>query len=165
MKCVTFDGLGQYLFRDARFQKDGTPKDHPMNEARYQGAKIIISGNNFGCGSSREHAPQAIFRAGFEAVIAGNFAEIFFGNAIGLGIVCVNLESTQLSVLTHMVQQNPDTEITIDLQKKQIRADERIFMLQIRESARESLINGKWDAISDLLEGIPQVKKLATKLT
>ena len=89
MKCITFDGLGEYLFYDVRKAEDGTDKAHNLNDPRYAGASVLISGNNFGCGSSREHAPQAILRAGFEAVIAGSFAEIFFGNATNLGVVCV----------------------------------------------------------------------------
>ena len=81
MKCVTFDGLGEYLFHDVRFDEDGNPKIHSLNDPVYENASIIISGSNFGCGSSREHAPQSIYRAGFRAVIAGNFAEIFFNNS------------------------------------------------------------------------------------
>ncbi|MFZ5806843.1 MAG: 3-isopropylmalate dehydratase small subunit [Verrucomicrobiota bacterium] len=164
MKCVTFDGLGQYLFRDARFRKDGTPTEHPLNDTRYQGAQIMIARKNFGCGSSREHAPQAIYRAGFEAIIAENFAEIFFGNATGLGIVCVNMQEKDITDLTNLIEQNPETEVTVDLKKKRVCAGGNNFSLEIRESARESLINGKWDAISDLLEGIPQVKEWAEKM-
>ena len=85
MKCVTFDGLGDYLFYDMRHEEDGTLKEHPLNEERFQGASIFVSGVNFGCGSSREHAPQALYRAGFRAVIAESFAEIFFGNCTTLG--------------------------------------------------------------------------------
>ena len=87
MKCVTFDGLGEYLFHDVRFDDDGNKKDYfNLNDPRYSGASIMLSGMNFGCGSSREHAPQSLYRAGFRAVIAGNFAEIFFGNSTNLGM-------------------------------------------------------------------------------
>ncbi|MEI6053075.1 MAG: isopropylmalate isomerase, partial [Opitutaceae bacterium] len=86
MKCVTFDGLGEFLFYDVRKQLDGSEKPHPLNEPRFKGATILLSGANFGCGSSREHAPQAIAKYGFKAVIAENFAEIFFGNSTTLGI-------------------------------------------------------------------------------
>lgn len=164
MKCVTFDGLGEHLFRDVRFEKDGTPKQHPLNDPKHKDATILISGNNFGCGSSREHAPQAIHRAGFQAVIAGGFAEIFFGNSTTLGVPCVSLNQNDLDELAKMIEQNPQTEITIDLQKKQVVADNKTFPLEIRESARESLINGKWDAITDLLANIPQVKELEAEL-
>ena len=82
MKCVTFDGLGEYLFHDVRYDSKGQPRDHSLNDPRFANASIMLSGTNFGCGSSREHAPQSLYRAGFRAIIAGNFAEIFFGNSI-----------------------------------------------------------------------------------
>ena len=86
MKCITFDGLGEFMFYDVRKNEDGSNKDHPLNEERFAGASILLSGNNFGCGSSREHAPQAIAKAGFSGVIAEGFAEIFFGNSTTLGL-------------------------------------------------------------------------------
>lgn len=164
MKCVTFDGLGEFLFKDVRFDKNGKPKPHPLNDSKRKGAAILISGNNFGCGSSREHAPQAIYRAGFQAIIAGNFAEIFFGNATTLGIACVNLSKENLNELAILVEKSPSTEVTIDLVQKKISTGEKSWNLEIRESARRGLINGHWDAIAELLEGVPQVKKLVEKL-
>src|ERR1035437_9910533 len=89
LKCVTFDGLGEFLFYDVRKNEDGSNKPHPLNEPRFKGATVLLSGANFGCGSSREHAPQAIQKYGFRAVIAENFAEIFFGNSTTLGMPCV----------------------------------------------------------------------------
>ena len=89
MKCITFDGLGEYLFHDVRKTESGEDKQHNLNDPRFAQASILVSGNNFGCGSSREHAPQSILRAGYNAVIAGSFAEIFFGNSTNLGVVCV----------------------------------------------------------------------------
>src|SRR5271155_3697611 len=86
MKCVTFDGLGEFLFHDVRFDENGRPKAHPLNDPEFQGATILIAGRNFGCGSSREHAPQAIYRSGFRAIVAESFAEIFFGNSTTLGL-------------------------------------------------------------------------------
>src|SRR6187399_2178425 len=91
MKCITFDGLGEYLFYDVRKNADGTDKDHPLNDPRFKGAGILLSGVNFGCGSSREHAPQAIYRYGFRAVVAEGFAEIFFGNSTTLSMPCVTV--------------------------------------------------------------------------
>ena len=88
MKCVTFDGLGEFLFYDVRKNADGSDRAHPLNDPRFKGATILLSGANFGCGSSREHAPQAIQKYGFKAVVAENFAEIFFGNSVTLGIPC-----------------------------------------------------------------------------
>jgi 3-isopropylmalate/(R)-2-methylmalate dehydratase small subunit len=97
MKCVTFDGLGRYFFFDVRFDADENPRVHPLNDARFAGASILLSGRNFGCGSSREHAPQAIAKAGFKAVIAEGFAEIFFGNSTTLGMPCVTCAASSRS--------------------------------------------------------------------
>ena len=99
MKCVTFDGLGEYLFYDVRYDSDNNPTDHALNNPKFAKASIMLSGMNFGCGSSREHAPQSLFRAGFRAIIAGNFAEIFFGNSINLGIPCVSLDQHNRQIL------------------------------------------------------------------
>ncbi|HSH09831.1 MAG TPA: 3-isopropylmalate dehydratase small subunit [Oceanipulchritudo sp.] len=164
MKCVTFDGLGAYVFYDVRINEDGTERQHPLNEARYQGASILISGNNFGCGSSREHAPQAIYRAGFRAVIAEGFAEIFFGNSTQLGIPCVSASSGDLDTLRAAVEADPQLEIKIDLETKQIRFGDQAIPCDIREGARNALVNGKWDPIQDLLDGAEAVDTVAASL-
>src|SRR5690606_30539197 len=91
MKCITFDGLGEFAFYDERKNEDGSNKPHPLNEPRYAGAKILISGANFGCGSSREHAPQSLHKYGFRGIVAESFAEIFFGNSCTLGIPCMKV--------------------------------------------------------------------------
>ena len=117
MRCVTFDGLGEFLFRDIRQTQDGKSTNHSIDQAKYQGATILVSGMNFGCGSSREHAPQAIVRAGFKAVIAGNFAEIFFGNSTTLGLPCVSAKKEDLQTLTQLISSEPRTEVEIDLEK------------------------------------------------
>lgn len=164
MKVVTFDDLGDKMFYDVRFNEDGSKKAHPLNEEKYSGATLLISGFNFGCGSSREHAPQAIARAGFKAVIAGNFAEIFFGNATTLGMPCVSLEADALKKLTTLVQETPSTEITIDLTTLTLTAGSESFPFTIRESAHDALIHGRWDAIGELIEGLPEVEKTAATL-
>src|SRR5690606_12746903 len=115
MKCVTFDGLGEFLFYDVRHEPDGTPKDHPLNDPRFAGASILVSGINFGCGSSREHAPQAISKAGFRAVVAQSFAEIFFGNCATLGIPCVTASAADLETLGAAVEADPSLELAIDV--------------------------------------------------
>ena len=89
MKCVTFDGLGEYLFYDVRKDEEGNDKDHPLNDERFQSASILITNANFGCGSSREHAPQALYRYGFRAVIAESFADIFFNNCYSFTLLIV----------------------------------------------------------------------------
>jgi 3-isopropylmalate/(R)-2-methylmalate dehydratase small subunit len=165
MKCVTFDGLGRYLFFDVRFSEDGaTEKQHNLNDPRFAGASILISGLNFGCGSSREHAPQAIAKAGFRAVIAEGFAEIFFGNATTLGMPCVAVSAADRAALAAMVEADPSVEIEIDVEALQVRAGGRTFPCTMKEAAREALITGQWDPIGPLLEGRDAVAKTAREL-
>lgn len=164
MKCVTFDGLGEFLFYDVRKNLDGTEKPHPLNEPRFKGATILLSGANFGCGSSREHAPQAIAKYGFKAVIAENFAEIFFGNSTTLGIPCVTAAREDIAKIAAFVETNPQAEVVIDLVKLEARFGGQSVKIAQRESARDALVNGRWDAIGELLDGIPSVKATATKL-
>lgn len=164
MKCVTFDGLGEYLFYDVRNHPDGTPKEHPLNDARFAGAKILLSGVNFGCGSSREHAPQAIYRYGFRAVIAESFAEIFFGNCTTLGIPCVTATTADIALLASRIEANPALEVIVDVENNRVFFGEENFTVHIPESAREVLIAGKWDPIADLLEADSDVSATAGRL-
>jgi len=164
MKCVTFDGLGEYLFNDVRRQLDGTEKPHPLNEARFKGATILLSGANFGCGSSREHAPQAIQKYGFRAVVAEGYAEIFFGNSTTLGIPCAVASRADIAKIAAVIEQNPQTEIVLDVAKQEIRFAGQTVKAAVRDSARDALVNGRWDAIGELIDGLPAVKATAAKL-
>ena len=164
MKCVTFDGLGEFLFYDVRKNSDGTDRVHPLNDARFKGATILLSGANFGCGSSREHAPQAIQKYGFKAVIAENFAEIFFGNSVTLGIPCACAKREDIAKISAAVEANPATEVVIDVANQEIRFGGQTVPATFRETARDALVNGRWDAIGELLDGIPAVKETARKL-
>jgi 3-isopropylmalate/(R)-2-methylmalate dehydratase small subunit len=164
MKCVTFDGLGEYLFYDVRKHADGSDKEHPLNDARFKGASILLAGVNFGCGSSREHAPQAIYRYGFRAVIAESFAEIFFGNCTTLGIPCAVATAEDLAELRAAVEADPTVTVTIDVDACRVHCGDRSFPVHIPDTAREALISGHWDAIADLIEGIPAVEATASRL-
>lgn len=164
MKCVTFDGLGEYVFYDVRNNEDGTQREHPLNEQRFADASILVSGNNFGCGSSREHAPQAIYRAGFRAVIAEGFAEIFFGNSTQLGMPCVSATKEDIESLRAAIDADPSTGITIDLEAKEIHFAGKSIACDIREGARSALINGKWDPIQDLIDGAEEVAGVVSNL-
>ena len=164
MKCVTFDGLGEFLFYDVRKNADGTDKPHPLNEARFKGATILFSGANFGCGSSREHAPQALQKYGFRAVIAENFAEIFFGNCTTLGIPCATASRADIAKIAAAVEANPKTEEVLDVDQQQIRFAGQSVPAAVRATDRDALINGRWDAIGELIDGIPSVKTTAIKL-
>lgn len=164
MKCVTFDGLGEYLFYDVRHQADGSLKEHPLNDAKYAGATILISGANFGCGSSREHAPQAIYRHGIRGIIAESFAEIFFGNCTTLGIPCFVLARGDRKALGEKVAANPGLEVVLDVENQQVRAGDLVIKATVRETARKALVNGQWDPIAELLEGAPRVEQVAANL-
>ena len=164
MKCVTFDGLGEFLFYDVRKNADGTDKPHPLNESRFKGATILLSGSNFGCGSSREHAPQAIQKYGFRAVIAENFAEIFFGNSTGLGMPCASAARADIAKIAAAIEKDPQAEIVIDVARQEVRFAGQTVKATFRESARDALVNGRWDPIGELLEGLPAAKAAAKKL-
>ncbi len=164
MKCVTFDGLGEYMFYDVRKNEDGSDKPHPLNDPRFAGATILLSGNNFGCGSSREHAPQAIYRAGFRAVVAEGFAEIFFGNSTQLGMPCVSAAREAILEMAARIEEEPSAEMTIDLVTCSISLGGKTWPCEIREAARAALVSGRWDPIADLIENAPQVEKVAASL-
>ena len=164
MKCVTFDGLGEYLFHDVRFDADGNKKPHSLNDEKFSGASIMLSGKNFGCGSSREHAPQSLYRAGFRAIIAGNFAEIFFGNSINLGIPCVSMDAAHRSTLAEWIVNNPSSEVTVDIDLLQVRAGDLALPCEMRPGARDSLLNGAWDPLDELLSASSEVDQVAQQL-
>ena len=165
MKCVTFDGLGEHLFHDVRFTEYGDPKKHNLNDPRFEGASIMICGSNFGCGSSREHAPQSLCRAGFSGLVAGNFAEIFFGNSTSLGMPCVSASKEDRDKIVAAVEANPQLEVTIDLVDLQVRFGEDSVPCEIREGARDSLLNGRFDPLDELLEANEQVDAVAQRLS
>lgn len=164
MKCVTFDGLGEFAFYDVRFDKDGKPTGHPLDEPRFKGASILLSGTNFGCGSSREHAPQALYRFGFRAVIAQSFAEIFFGNCTTLGIPCVIATAENIAKLAAAVDANPQLEVTVDVANNQVAYGSESFAVTIPSTAHEALTSGKWDPIAELLEAKDAIHARLTAL-
>ncbi len=166
MKCVTFDGLGEYAFYDVRFDPDtGEKTDHPLNDPRFDGATILLAGVNFGCGSSREHAPQSLSKYGFKAVVAESFAEIFFGNSTTLGMPCVTVPGTAIAELKAAVQGDPAVEVTIDLEKKEVRSSAgHAFPCEIPESARSALVAGRWDPIQELLDHSDKIDATAEAL-
>jgi 3-isopropylmalate/(R)-2-methylmalate dehydratase small subunit len=164
MRCVTFDGLGEFLFRDIRQTQDGKSTNHTIDQAKFKGATILVSGMNFGCGSSREHAPQAIVRAGFKAVIAGNFAEIFFGNSTTLGLPCLSAKKEDLQTLTQLISSEPSTEVEINLEILKVTAGKLSFPVTMKASAQQGLLSGRYDAIADLLTNLPKVQELAARL-
>ncbi|MFQ5734241.1 MAG: 3-isopropylmalate dehydratase small subunit [Planctomycetaceae bacterium] len=157
LRCVTFDGIGEHVFEDDRKQD---PR-HPFGDDRYRNGSVLISGRNFGCGSSREHAPQALMRWGVKAVVAESFAEIFFGNCTSLGIPAVTGKREDLQKLAAAVQADPQSEITVDLNSMTVRWGGESFPCEMPDSAREALTNGEWDFLAQLLEAEPQIRETA----
>ena len=164
MKCITFDGLGDYLFYDVRKTESGENKNHNLNDPRFAEASILVSGNNFGCGSSREHAPQSILRAGYNAVIAGSFAEIFFGNSINLGVVCVIASDADRKIIASAIDIQPELEITIDVEDHKIWYGDQFVPCEIKPGARDSLLSGNYDPLDELLVGADEVSEIASTL-
>jgi 3-isopropylmalate/(R)-2-methylmalate dehydratase small subunit len=164
MKCITFDGLGEYLFHDVRKTESGEDKQHNLNDPRFANASILVGCNNFGCGSSREHAPQSILRAGYNAVIASSFADIFFGNSTNLGVVCVAVSDTDREILAAAIERNPALDITIDVEDHKVWFDDEFIKCEIKPGARESLLNGTYDPLDELLEGTAEVTKVTAAL-
>jgi 3-isopropylmalate/(R)-2-methylmalate dehydratase small subunit len=164
LKCVTFDGLGEFLFYDVRKNADGSDKPHPLNDPRHKGATILLSGANFGCGSSREHAPQAIQKYGIRAVVAEGFAEIFLGNSTTLGMPCVAATREDIARVAAAVEAEPKAEVVIDLVAQRISFAGQSVPISIRESARDALVNGRWDPIGELIEGAPDAARVASGL-
>lgn len=164
LKCVTFDELAGTMFYDERFNDDGSSKGHPIDAPQHEGASIIIGGENFGCGSSREHAPQAIKRSGIRAVVAESFAEIFFGNSAGIGMPCVCAARENLELVQQIVTRQPETVWTLDLTAMELRSALLTIPVTMPAEPREALMQGRWDAVVELMNAPDAVASLAAKL-
>lgn len=160
LRCVTFDGLGEHAFEDDRKQNP----NHPFDNPKFQGAGILVAGRNFGCGSSREHAPQSLMRWGIKAIIAESFAEIFFGNCGSLGIPAVKAAKADIEKLAAVIDKNPKLEIAVDLQKLVVTAGDLSFSVSMPDSARDALVTGQWDYLGRLLSAADKVSAHAKKI-
>lgn len=160
LRCVTFDGLGENAFEDDRKQDPS----HPFNQEQFQSGKVLVAGKNFGCGSSREHAPQSLMRWGLDAIIAESFAEIFFGNCTGLGVPCVTAVRGDLETLAAAIEDDPTINITVDLENLRVTYGSTTFAIEMPEAAREALLTGKYDFLAELLAQKPAIEATAGKL-
>ena len=166
MKCVTFDGLGEFAFYDVRFNSEtGEKTDHPLNDPRFQGASILVAGVNFGCGSSREHAPQSLKKYGFNGVIAESFAEIFFGNSTTLAMPCVIATAADVVKLRDAIMADPAITVTIDVDHLRVTTSCGLsFPVTMPDSARDALVSGRWDPIQELLDNETAIEAKAREL-
>jgi len=165
LKSISFEGLEDHLFEDDRQQFDaaGTAV-HPVSNPAYRSASVMLVGANFGCGSSREHAPQAIRRRGIRAVIGQSFSEIFFGNSVVLGMPCPTASAEAVLALMTAVERDPSTEIVVDLAAMLVTARGVSHELFLPAAAREALLDGSWDATGLLLERFEEVEAVASRL-
>jgi len=164
LKEITFDRMGKYLFADARVAADGTMKSHPLNAPENSKAVIMVVGRNFGCGSSREHAPQAIKRFGIHAIIGESFAEIFAGNCTSLGVPVVTTSEDNLNVIRNLLTETPGTQITIDLVQSVVVIGAVSLPIAISASRQHAFINGTWDATALLSAQVEKIKEVANRL-
>ena len=162
MKEITFANMGTYAYYDERVKDGVEVEDHPLN--KYKGATILIGGANYGCGSSREHAPQALSRYGIKAVIAESFAEIFAGNCASLGVVGVMIPRSEIDALANFVKEDPGTKVTIDLNNKLVKYADKEIPLEMIEGRRQSFLNGTWDALTILQQNQNGIKKVEDNL-
>ena len=164
LKSIVFDGLGEHVFADDRAALERQGKRHPFDEAAYKGATILLVGDNFGCGSSREHAPQAIHRFGIQAIVGESFAEIFFGNCISVGMPCATATPADLAEVMRRVSADPRLMLHLDLEKLRLRVGDLEVTIQVPEGPRQAFINGTWDSTAELLQGAAQVAEVAARL-
>ncbi len=160
LRCVTFDGLGEQVFADDRTQEG----QHPFNQPQYQGAKILVVNGNFGCGSSREHAPQALAKWGIQALVGESFAEIFFGNCVAIGIPCFTADSATVKHLQAALAATPLTLMTVDLESMQVRFEDFCASVSMGEGSRQMLMKGTWDDCGQLVTQVNQIRATASKL-
>jgi len=161
LRCVTFDGIGEHAFADDRQQAKG---DHPLDDPRFRAANILIVGRNFGCGSSREHAPQALLRFGFQAFVGASFAEIFAGNCTALGLPCVTLGEADLEALMDSVSLDPAQQIAIDLATRTLTSRAGTVQAGLRDGVRKALLEGSWNATAVLIDAGDAIERAAARL-
>jgi 3-isopropylmalate/(R)-2-methylmalate dehydratase small subunit len=161
MKEVTFDNMARYLFYDAR-REDGVFNDHPLN--RFDGASIAVVNQNFGCGSSREHAPQAMMRWGVDGVVGESFAEIFRDNCKSLGIPAVTADHDDVVALQEWIESNPDGDIEIDVEAATVTYDGRTVDGDIDDAMREALLGGIWDTTALMYSNRSKVERTTADL-
>jgi len=164
LKCVTFDGLGEHAFED---DIEGISKQggtHPFRDSKYKGAGILVSNRNFGCGSSREHAPQALMRFGIKAIIAESYSEIFFGNCVSIGIPCFVANHETAEEILEGIEKNPAAEFSVNVKELRAKFGEKSYELKLADGPRGQFLDGSWHARSVLLLNRDKIEALANSL-
>ena len=165
LKEATFSRMGEYPFFDERFDAQGKPKSHPFNDAKYRGGSVLLVNKNFGCGSSREHAPQALYRFGIRAIVGESFAAIFAGNCVVMGLPTVTVHERDMAELMQIVESNPQANFTLDIETRTLACSSgETVPVEIPDSTRIALLQGSWDSTTMLHANLGKVKKLAGAL-
>ena len=166
LRTVTFDGLGDHAFEDDRAQLKQQGRVHPFDDPKFRDATVLLVNKNFGCGSSREHAPQALgrWRKGIRAIVGESFAEIFFGNCVSLGVPCVVVDAASIEMLQKAVTADPTVDVTVDLKDKVVSAGALRVPLRIPDGVRQQFLDGRWDTTGELLANRDAILALAKKL-
>lgn len=163
LRTVTFDGIGEFAFEDDRRGLKAKGEVHPFDKPEYQGGKVMFVNKNFGCGSSREHAPQSLMRWGISAIVGESFAEIFFGNCVSLGIPCATVDEATIAKLQEAAEKDPSAEWTLDVEKRELRGPVTV-PVSFPDGPRQQFLTGKWNPMSELLANLPQVEKVASEI-
>ncbi len=164
LRCVTFDGLGEFAFEDDRKQLTAVGKVHAFDEPRFKGAKILAVNSNFGCGSSREHAPQAIAKWGITAIVGVSFSEIFFGNCVAMGLPILRVTVADAEAIQALIEADSLAVVAVDLEKLQVSVSGKTFSAQMPDGVRKQFLSGAWDATGELVAGAAAVQATAKKL-
>jgi 3-isopropylmalate/(R)-2-methylmalate dehydratase small subunit len=164
LKAISFEGLEAHVFEDDRLQARQQGHPHPFDTEVYRGAALLLVNRNFGCGSSREHAPQALKRWGIRAVIGESFSEIFFGNSLAIGMPCVSVPKAEADALIAEVERDPGKLLRLDVVNQTLTAGGRVLPVTLPKSAHEALTSGAWDATGMLLDDFDEVKAVSQRL-
>jgi 3-isopropylmalate/(R)-2-methylmalate dehydratase small subunit len=164
LKCVTFDGIGEHAFADDIAQDQTKGIVHPFANPTFKGAKVLVSNKNFGCGSSREHAPQSLMRWGIGAIIAESYSEIFYGNCVAIGVPCFVANNELALELSDFIEANPAAEIVVSVEARTVSFGGKTAALEIKDGARGQFLDGSWNARAALIANLEGVKGLAAQL-
>jgi 3-isopropylmalate/(R)-2-methylmalate dehydratase small subunit len=164
LRAVTFEGLEAHVFEDDRAALARDGRTHPFDDPARRAARVLIVGANFGCGSSREHAPQALMRWGIRAIVGESFAEIFFGNSVAIGLPCVAAAGADIERLMRTAEADPEIEFVVELDAGRVEAGDQRAVVTLPATARQAFLSGAWDATGLLLENYEEVERVRARL-